>query len=240
MSYLCSQRRMKLSATLTILALFMSANARLASAEEKPGPIITALSSTTISGYVHAGTHWQTHVCRPVRPVRAQRVVVDPADGPPRVVGHTVRCRHAVVFVPNATGARAFPTPNRSSRFGPVSSRTATVQIDHQTQLVIIEAHRRYYSQPGIPYPPLPPTRPSTNLFPGSVTDLQIMMREPRFLDYQLELSPERRSALVELMRQLQERPPDVPPDSSLDSRRLWLDRRPIFQPPARFVRESQ
>jgi hypothetical protein len=149
---------MKLSAIAIVLALFMSADTRLASAEEKPAPVFTALSSTTISGYVHTGTHWQTHVCRPVRPIRTQRVVVDPADGPPRVVGHVVRCRHALILVPNATAARAFPTPNRSSRFGPASSRAATVHIDYQTHLVLVEAIRVRDLQPNRPpLPPLPP-----------------------------------------------------------------------------------
>src|SRR5688572_17671519 len=109
---------MKLSGTVIILALFMSAGAWPANAEEQPPRVFTALSSTTISGYVSTGTHWQPHVCRPVRPLRTQRVIVDPTDGPPRLVGHTVRCRHAVVFVPNASGPRVYPTPNRSSAFG--------------------------------------------------------------------------------------------------------------------------
>lgn len=111
------RRRMKLSVTI-IIALFIAAGARFSGAEEKPFPLLAALSSTTISGYVHTGTHWQLHVCRPMRPIRAQPVVVDPPDGPPRVVGHGVRCRHAVMFIPSVGESRVRPTPNRSSAFG--------------------------------------------------------------------------------------------------------------------------
>jgi hypothetical protein len=136
---------MKLSAIVLIIALFMSAGARPTNAEEQPSPVFTALSSSTIRGYVYTGTHWRQHVCRPVRPIRAERVVAESANGVPRLVGHTVRCRHGSMFVPIASSARFYPTPNRSSAFG-VSMRRAP----------------RRPGRPGVqpPTPPIPTNRP--------------------------------------------------------------------------------
>lgn len=138
---------------LVIVALFCIA--QFASAEEKPAPFITALSSTTVRGYIYATGHWQQHVCRPARPLRAERVV-STNGGTPRIVGRNVRCRHGFVYVPNSARTSVFPTPNRSSRF---VLRRATPIIDHQTQTVLMEAHRiRWAPRPDRSLPPLPPT----------------------------------------------------------------------------------
>lgn len=150
---------MKLSAIAIVLALFASADTRLANAEEKPAPILTALSSTTISGYVNSGTHWQPHVCRPMRPIRAERVVAESANGVPRLVGHTVRCRHGSMFVPIASSARFYPTPNRSSAFG-VSMRRAP----------------RRPGRPGVQ----PPTPPSPTNRPPVIVITNIIVLPPR------------------------------------------------------------
>ena len=133
---------MRLSGTI-IISMLLFAGAPYAPAEENPGPILTALSFTTISGYVHTGRHWQTHVCRPLRPIRTERVVAASANGVPRLVGHTVRCRHGSMFVPIASSSRFYPTPNRSSAFG-LSMRRAP----------------RRPGRPSVEPPPSPTNRP--------------------------------------------------------------------------------
>jgi hypothetical protein len=138
------------------LRLFLAAIAALcctthfAAGEEKVGPIIAGISSTTISGYISTAAWWQPHVCRPVLPVRVERVVQVSTSGLLVEIGRNVRCRHGVVFVPNATNHRYFPTPNRSSAFG------------------LFVQRRTIPKRPGRPplppsLPPLPPPAVQTN-----------------------------------------------------------------------------
>lgn len=144
---------MKLCVILATSALLSIAQVGLA--EEKPAPLFTALSSTTVRGYVYASDHWQRHVCRPVAPVRVRRAVYSSPGGGSRVAGRSVRCRHGVVFVPNSAHASVFPAPNRSSRLA--AKRPARPFADHQA--VLIEANRMTWT-PGFigVLPPLPPT----------------------------------------------------------------------------------
>ena len=208
------------------------------SAEEHPVPFITSISSTTIRGYISAGMFWQEHVCRPVLPIRPRPVLQQSAGSRPRTIGHNVRCRHGVLFVPNAANRRVFPSPNSSSRF---SSAGAMPSISYETYLVLMEANR-LYSQPGRPpLPPHPSLPPSTSFPPlptyngySSVSVMYVFSDQWRVWQF----SPEHRAALEEFVRQ--DPPPDVPHDINLEARRLWMDRRPTSQPPSRFVREPQ
>ena len=128
--------------------------------EEMPSPVMTALSSTSISGYVSTSGHWQRHVCRPVRPVRVHRLYKF-SNGVIREFGYTVRCRHGDVYLPNGRIAELLPAPNRSSRFSP---HTATPRIDDRTAVFLIEAFR-IPRRPDGSFPPLPPL-PPTPLWP--------------------------------------------------------------------------
>ena len=124
--------------------------------EEKPSPVMTVLSSTTISGYVSTSGHWRRHVCRPVRPVRVHRLYKF-SNGVIREFGYIARCRHGDVYLPNGRIAELMPAPNRSSRFSPDA---ATPRIDGRTAVILVEAHR-IPRRPGRPYPPLPPLPPT-------------------------------------------------------------------------------
>lgn len=152
------------SILLALCALFFSS---ACFGEEKPSPIFTALSSTTISGYISTSEHWQRHVCRPVRPVRVHRLY-KLSRGVIREIGYTVRCRHGDVYLPNGKIAELLPAPNRSSRF---ASHGSTPRIDDRTAVIFVEANR-IPRRPGRPYPPLPPL-PPTNAGGGG---LQVWM----------------------------------------------------------------
>jgi hypothetical protein len=145
-----------------ILALCALVFSSASFGEEHPLPILTSLSSTTISGYVSTSGHWQRHVCRPVRPVRVHRLY-KLSHGVIREFGYTVRCRHGDVYLPNGKIAELLPVPNRSSRFAPDAT---TPRIDDRTAVILIEA-RRIPRRPGRPFPPLPPL-PPTDLEGGS------------------------------------------------------------------------
>jgi hypothetical protein len=167
---------MKLSVIVIVLALFMFAGAGFASAEERSVPFITSLSSTTVRGYISTGTHWQEHVCRPVQPVRVDRVLEASTSGQPREVGRAVRCRHAVVFVPNAAGGGAYPTPNRSSGFAP-GRRPWWIN----PQVVSVRVPPRRVRRP-LPPPPVPPyqgtnqpPRPPVVVMPPRSNDVTII-----------------------------------------------------------------
>jgi hypothetical protein len=151
---------MKLWPLLAVLAALGLSCCQFATAEEKPGRFITALSSTTVRGYINTSAHWQRHVCQPVRPVRAHRLYRASTNGVIREIGYAVRCRHGVVYLPNGIIAELLPTPNRSSRF----AFDATMpRIDHQTQFVLLEANRiSRPRRPDRPFPPLPPLPPPT------------------------------------------------------------------------------
>ena len=144
---------MKPCSTIVVLCALIFSSASFG--EEKSGPILTALSSTTISGYVNTSTHWRRHVCRPVRPVRVQHVY-KLSNGVFREAGYAVRCRHGFVYLPNGIITSEFSTPNRSSRF---FFHTATPRIDNQTVLILVEARRIQPRRPPTlpPLPPLPP-----------------------------------------------------------------------------------
>src|SRR5687768_17654343 len=116
---------MKLCLRLIVLALFISVGARFLSAAQQSIPFIPSFSSTSVRGYISSPSGWQRHVCRPAVPARVLRVVVSSTNGTLRTVGHTVRCRHTMVFVPNADNGRVFPTPNRSSAFSLSMQRRA-------------------------------------------------------------------------------------------------------------------
>jgi hypothetical protein len=147
---------MKPCSTIVALCALLFCSVGSVRAEEMPSPIFTALSSTTISGYVNTSAHWQRHVCRPVRPVRVHRLY-KLSHGVIREIGYTVRCRHGDVYLPNGRIAELLPAPNRSSRF---SSDATTPRIDDRTAVILIEAHR-IPRRPDRPFPPLPPLPPS-------------------------------------------------------------------------------
>jgi len=147
---------MKPCSTIVVLCALLFCSVDFVRAEEKPLPIIATLSSTTVHGYINKSAHWQRHVCRPVRPVRAHRLYKI-SNGVIREIGYTVRCRHGVVYLPNGRIAELLPVPNRSSRF---ASDATTPRIDDQTSFVLIEAHR-IPRRPDRPFPPLPPLPPS-------------------------------------------------------------------------------
>ncbi len=240
------------SAIVALGALFFSSSSF---GEEKPAPIFTALSSTTISGYVSTSEHWRRHVCRPLRPVRVHRLY-KLSNGVIRQIGYTVRCRHGTVYLPNGRIAELLPAPNRSSRF---ASHGSTPRIDDRTAVflldgtILIEAHRviQWPPRPGRPlppppFPPLPPL-PPTPLYPtnrpppifgggfsGSISQRYQVSSELQRLP--VTFNPELRGAIQEPI-QLQEYR-DVPHGTNLDARWLRMDRRPLSQPPDRFVRE--
>lgn len=170
---------MKLCSTIVLLCAVVFSSASFG--EEMPSPVMTALSSTTISGYVSTGTHWQRHVCRPVRPVRVHHLY-KLSHGVVREFGYTVRCRHGVVYLPNGRIAELLPAPNRSSRFSP---HTATPRIDDRTAVILIEANR-IPRRPDRPFPPLPPSDiggggyQSWNGVYGSVQDRMSVFPPPR------------------------------------------------------------
>jgi hypothetical protein len=142
---------MKPCSTIVVLCALLFSSASFG--EENPTSVLTALSSTTISGYVGTYSHWRRHVCRPVRPVRVHRLYRY-SPGVIREIGYTVRCRHGTVYLPNGSIAELLPAPNRSSRF---SSDATTPRIDDRTAVILIEANRIPW-RPDRPFPPLPPS----------------------------------------------------------------------------------
>ena len=132
------------SALAVFCALIFSANA--IRAEEHSAPLITSLSSTTVRGYVWTGAQWQPHVCHPVLRLGLRRVNLVSRDGTSRVIGYSVRCRHAEVFVPNK--GQVLPSPNRSSRFVSAAVRRAPRPVSeyHSGGLVSVSIQFRPFS----------------------------------------------------------------------------------------------
>jgi len=242
------------STTIVVLCALLFSSASFG--EEKPSPIITCLSSTTVRGYIRTSGQLQRHVCRPVRPIRVHRLYRF-SQGLIREIGYTVRCRHGTVYLPNGSIAELLPAPNRSSRF---ASHGSTPRIDDRTAVflldgtILIEAHHviQWRPRPGRPlppppFPPLPPL-PPTPLYPtnrpppifgggftGSISQRYQVSSELQRLT--VTFNPELRGAIQESI-QLQEYR-DVPHGTNLDARWIMFDRRrPVSQPPDRFVRE--
>jgi len=177
--------------------------------EERSVPFVTLLSSTTVRGYIDTSGYgyWRRHVCRPVRPVRAQRVFQVSTNGAIREIGYAVRCRHGSMFVPNAAIRRAFPTPNRSSGF---SSGAMTRRIEYQTYSVLVEVNRIEHRVPPLPpfiNPPHqgPGVPPIIERPPGSSVESLVeilLVRE----HYSQDLSPEVRARLLQELAEIRAR----------------------------------
>ena len=231
------------STTIVVLcALFFSS---ASFGEENPTSVLTALSSTTISGYIRTSGHLQRHVCRPVRPVRVHRLY-KLSNGVIREFGYTVRCRHGVVYLPNGRIAELLPAPNRSSRF---SSDATTPRIDDRTAVILIEARRveyEYRLPPGT-LPPGPPYR-GTNHPPvivspprmfsygysgsGSVSQIREIFDQEHYLRRR---SPEFRAAVEEFIRRQNPDPHVTLSNSSISRRFFRSSGAPSL---GRFVRE--
>jgi hypothetical protein len=161
------------------LALAVAAScisAPLPKAQETAVQFVPSLSSTTVRGYIATSAQWQPHVCRPLLPIRTQRVLQLSSNGAVRDLGRNVPCRHGVVFVPGSANLHAASTPNRSSRFAATPEPrkwiiVGEIQVD------------RYGLPPGLVLPPAPHQRPgSSPVFVGGAinTALVSLVRETR------------------------------------------------------------
>jgi hypothetical protein len=131
-------------------------SAPLPRAEETVVQFVPSLSSTTVRGYIATSAQWRPHVCRPVLPVRTQRVLQLSSNGALRDLGCNVPCRHGVVFVPGSSNPRVTTTPNRSSRFA--------VAPAPRKWIIVTEIHSdRYGLPPGLVLPPAPHQGPGSS-----------------------------------------------------------------------------
>jgi len=234
---------MKLCSTLVAFCALIF-GASFVSARENPVPSITALSSTTVRGYIRTSGGLQRHVCRPVRPVRVHRLY-RLSNGVIREMGYTVRCRHGAVYLPNGNIAELLPAPNRSSRFAShgsaprIDDRTAVFLIDGRA-LFITEAHGviQWSPRPERPLPPpsFPPFPPRP---PQPPPPLMPTNRPPVIVSPPPIFGGGYSGSIGSIMHREAYR--EVPHGTNFDARWIMLDRRrPVSQPPERFVRESQ
>ncbi len=146
--------------------------------QERSVPFVTFLSSTIVRGYLNPfeSPYLRPHVCRPLRPVRAQRLVGLSANGAIREIGYTVACRHGVVYLPKGSAiASALLTPNRSSRF---AFDETTPRITDSPIVIFSRRIIRIPDRP-LPPPPLPPQRPPFPPHPIYTNWPPIVVRPP-------------------------------------------------------------
>lgn len=156
---------MKLSRTVLCVLAVCLCVPLVATAEQKPSPLLGALRSTTITGYIYTSSHWQLHVCNGIR----RNSLADRLNHLVRHRGRYARgfygrCRHGLVFIParqlrTLAGAFPWPRPPLPSR---VIRTTPPLPLTPEELMLLMEANRMPNAQgrSGRSLPPMPPLPP--------------------------------------------------------------------------------